>query len=147
VDEQQQILQIANSFREVNQNFYQATRKDAEACGVTPIQYLVLRMLKQYPNIGLNELSELMHTGASTASGVVDRLVQAGLVMRGKPETDRRAVVLNLSSEGEVLLSRTNERIMRRLSSLLELSDADIDHLLRIHQQIAHILQRAREEY
>jgi DNA-binding MarR family transcriptional regulator len=146
LDEQQQILRIANSFREVNQQFYQATRKDADVCGVTPIQYLVLRMLKQYPQIGLTELSDLMHTGASTTSGVVDRLVQAALVAREKLSTDRRAIVLKLTPEGEDLITRTNERIMNRLSSLLELSPEDVEHLLRIHRQMVTILQKAREE-
>jgi DNA-binding MarR family transcriptional regulator len=146
MDEQQQILRIANSFRGVTQCFYQATRKDAEASGLTPIQFLVLRMLKQYPQIGLTELSDLMHKGASTTSGVVDRLVHAGLIIREKPETDKRAVILHLTPKGEDLLNRTNERLMRRLSPLLQLSDDDVEHLLRIHQQIIHILLKAREE-
>jgi DNA-binding MarR family transcriptional regulator len=143
---QEKIMSITTSLRELNQNFYQTTRKDAETCGVTQIQYLVLRLLKQYPLIGLNELSDLMHTGASTTSGVVDRLVQAGVILREKPPTDRRAIVLKLSPEGEELMERMGKRIMKRLSPLLQIPDEDIGHLLRIHGQIVSILQQAREE-
>ncbi|WP_123040012.1 MarR family winged helix-turn-helix transcriptional regulator [Cohnella candidum] len=146
MDEQNPIIRITNSLRELNQTYFQTTRKEAEACGITQIQYLMLRLLKQYPKIGLNELSELMHTGASTASGVVDRLVQAGLIERDRLETDRRAVVLKLSPEGERLVEVTSERVLKRLSPLLSLSEEDIGHLLRIHAQIVHILQKARED-
>lgn len=140
----QKIALIVNSLRELNRSYYQATRKDAEACGVTQIQHLVLRILKQYPLIGLNELSDMLHTGASTASGVVDRLVHAGLIVRDRPETDRRAVILKLTEEGEELLARSSERVMKRLSPLLTLSDEDIEHLIRIHGQIITMLQKAK---
>ncbi|TJY43218.1 MarR family transcriptional regulator [Cohnella pontilimi] len=146
MEEQNPIVRISNSLRELNQTFFQTTRREAEACGTTQIQHLVLRLLKQYPMIGLNELSELMHTGASTASGVVDRLVHAGLIERDRLETDRRAVVLKLSPEGERLVEVTSERLLDRLSPLLSLPEEDVDQLLRIHGQIVQILQKAREE-
>ena len=144
MEDQEKIVRITRSLRELNQSYYQATRKDAESCGVTPIQHLALRLLKQYPMIGLGELSDLMYTGASTASGVVDRLVRAGLIVRDRLKEDRRAVVLKLSAEGEELLARTSERILRRLSPLLELSEEDVGHLLRVHGKIIDILQKAR---
>ncbi|MBW5444607.1 MarR family transcriptional regulator [Cohnella sp. CFH 77786] len=145
-DRQQRIMQITRSMRELNQSFYHATRKDAEACGITQIQYLVLRALKQHPMIGLGELSDLIYTGASTASGVIDRLVQAGLVVRDRLEEDRRAVALKLSPEGEELLNRVGERMMKRLSPLLQLSEEDVGQLLRIQGQMVNLLQQAREE-
>jgi DNA-binding MarR family transcriptional regulator len=146
VDDIKPIIRITDSLRELNQSFLQVTRKEAEACGLTQNQYLVLRKLKENPRIGLNELCDLMHTSASTASGVVDRLVHSGLIVREVPETDRRAVVLKLSPEGQELQKQTSERLMKRLSPLLTLSEDDIGQLLRIHSKIVHILQTVREE-
>lgn len=146
MDENQQIMRIMNSLRELNQSFYQATRKEVEAFGITQIQMLVLRMLKQNPLIGLNELSDRMHTSASTTSGLADRLVQAGLIARERPAKDRRAIVLKLTEEGERLLERISECFMNRLSPLWRLSAEDYSHLLRIHGQIVNILQQARED-
>lgn len=146
MEENNPIIRIGNSLRELNRAFFNATRKDAELCGVTPIQFLALRLLKHYPLIGLGELSELMHIGASTASGVVDRLVQAGLIRRERTEKDRRAVVLRLSQAGEDLLMQANDRIMKRLSPLMELPAPDVEHLLRIHEIMIDILRKAGEE-
>ena len=146
MDERSPIVRIGDSLRKLNQAFFQATRREAEACGVTPIQFLVLRILKKYPHIGLNELSELMYTGASTVSGIVERLVRAGLIKRERAEKDRRSVVLNLTSAGEELVVKAHERIMQRLSPLRQLSDEEVDHLLRIHETIIQILQQTRED-
>ncbi len=137
---------IVHSLRELNRAFYLAIRKDVEDFGLTNIQFRAMRLLKQFPKIGLNELSNLMHSGASTASGIVERLVHAGLVLRERPDWDRRALVLMLSPAGEELLEQANGRIMRRLSPMLELSNADVEHMLRIHKQIIAILERVREE-
>jgi DNA-binding MarR family transcriptional regulator len=145
-DEQNPILRIGESLRELNRLFFHTARMDAEICGVTPIQFMALRMLHKYPMIGLQELSQLMHTGASTASGVVDRLEKAGLILRKRAESNRRAIVLQLSPAGETLLAKADERIMKRLSPLKQLSDEDVEQLLRIHSKMIDILQKVREE-
>jgi len=144
--ESQRIMQLIHSLRELNQSLYQATRKETESTGITQIQLLALRRLHQHPSIGLNELADLMHMSASTASGVVERLVQAALVIRQHSDTDRRAVVLNLTEAGKQLVAQTSERILNKLSPLLELSDEDYNDLLRIHGQLIAMLQKARKE-
>ena len=146
MDEHQPIIQLMNSMRELNQSFFQATRKDAEAAGITYIQLLALKLLKHNPSIGLGELSERMYASASTTSGVVDRLVQAGLIERERPQSDRRSVVLKLTPEGERILELTSRRIMVRLAPLLQLPEEDFRHLLRIHGKIISILHQARED-
>ncbi len=147
VDEQLPFSRIMNSLRELNQSFFQATRKDAESFGVTRTQLMAMKIVKQNPTISLGELSDRMHSSPSTASGIVDRLVQAGWIARDRPQQDRRSVVLKLTPEGERLLELTSERIMNRLSPLMQqLPEEDIQHLLRIHGQIVNMLQQARED-
>ncbi|MBB6675480.1 MarR family winged helix-turn-helix transcriptional regulator [Cohnella nanjingensis] len=146
MEEQQRILAIFTSFREVNQAFYHSMSKSAYNQGITPIQFLVMKALAEQPQMGLSELSECLHTGKSTMSGVVDRLVRAGFVLRERPENDRRAIALRLTPKGEELWKRTNTMRVNRLAPILELSDEDQAHLLRIHGQIVDILQRVREE-
>lgn len=144
--ENQQIIQLIHSLRELNQSIYQATRKEVEMSGVTQIQLLALRRLHQHTSIGLNELADLMHMSPSTASGVVDRLVQAALVVREHSDHDRRAIVLNLTEEGKQLVTKTSELILNKLSPLLNLSEEDFHHLLHIHEQLVEMLHKARED-
>ncbi|WP_276352534.1 MarR family winged helix-turn-helix transcriptional regulator [Cohnella caldifontis] len=146
MDDRNPIVRIGDSLRELNRVFFHVTRRDCEEFGITPIQFLALRVLKQYPRIGLNELSELMHSGASTVSGVVDRLVQAGFIERERLEKDRRAVELNLSSAGNEMVEQMNDRILDRLSPLLTLSEEDIGHLLRVQGKIIDLLQNGEDK-
>lgn len=147
MDEQLPFSRIMNSLRELNQSFFQATRKDAEAFGVTRTQLMAMKILKNNPTISLGELSERMHSSPSTASGIVDRLVQAGLIVRDRTKQDRRSIVLKLTPEGERLLDLTSERIKGRLAPLMQqLPEEDVQHLLRIHGQIVNMLQQARED-
>ena len=144
--ETDRIDKIIRSLRELNQAFFQATRKYAEESGITHIQFFALRLLKQYPMIGLSELAIHMRASPSTVSGVVERLVQANLIMRERPEQDRRSLVLRLSPQGEELLAGTEARIMERLSPLLDIPDEDIEHMLKVHQQMIQILKKICEE-
>lgn len=147
MEQQLPFSKIMTSMRELNQSFFQATRKDAETFGITRIQLMVLKIVQQCSNLGMNELADRMHSSPSTVSGIVDRLVQAGLIVRDRPEKDRRSVVLKVTPEGKRLLELTSERIMNRLAPLMQqLSEEDVSHLLRIHGQIVNILQQARED-
>jgi DNA-binding MarR family transcriptional regulator len=66
--------------------------------------------------------------------------------MRERPEQDRRSLVLRLSPQGEELLAGTEARIMERLSPLLDIPDEDIEHMLKVHQQMIQILKKICEE-
>lgn len=146
MDEEQRIHNLFSSFREVNQVFYHTLLKTAQRQGITPIQFIAMKTLAEHPHIGLSELAERIHLGNSTVSGVVDRMVKAGFVVRERSETDRRTLLLNLSPKGEKLWQETNEIRLRFMSPLLELTNEDQAHLLRIHGQIVEILGRIREE-
>ncbi|HET7657363.1 MAG TPA: MarR family transcriptional regulator [Bacillales bacterium] len=131
--------QVVRSFRKVNKALYRLLREEAEVLDATVVQILVLRVLSQNPNIGLNELAERLQLGNSTMSGVVDRLVSAGLVVRERSHEDRRSLTMRLTNEGK---AKQNEAfgddsfLVERLSRILEIPGEDLEHLLRIHDQI-----------
>jgi MarR family transcriptional regulator, organic hydroperoxide resistance regulator len=131
---------LLRSIREMNKIMFRMAREDASSIGITVVQLMVLYKLSKKPNIGLNELSDALQLTNSTMSGVVDRLVHAGLIKRERSEIDRRAIVLRLTEEGESTLSRLvgeHSRFIKRLQeALAEISEEDLQHLLRIHQQI-----------
>lgn len=143
-DTQEKTQQVVRSFRKVNRVLYQLLREEADLLDATVVQILVLRVLFQHPNIGLNELAERLQLGNSTMSGVVDRLVSAGLVVRERSQEDRRSLTMRLTSEGE---KKQNEAfgddslLVKRLSKILEIPEEDLEHLLRIHEQIMEKLQ------
>ncbi len=90
--EQEQIVELLYSFRQVHLSFYQLFWKRAESLGTTWIQYLVLRTLRDHPDIGLTELADFILIGNSTTSGVVNLARQGGdggtQTLRDGPEID-----------------------------------------------------------
>lgn len=144
--DQSLISELFTSFREVNQSFYQSMQRAGQHLGVTPLQLLVMKNLQHKPQMSLSELSECLFVGPSTASGIVERMVKAKLVVRERPENDRRSISLRLTPEAEELWSKIDERRRTMLEPLNELDERDLSELLRIHADIVHILQKAREE-
>ena len=142
MNENHPIFRIGNSLRQLNQQFYNAARSEAERFGITPIQFMGLFVLKKHPMIGLGEFSELMYISPSTASGVIKRLTDAGLVLQERPEENRRALVLKLSESGETILRKANESIMQKLSCLMDLSDEEVEQLLRLHGRLLELLRK-----
>lgn len=140
------ISELFTSFREVNQSFYHSMQRAGQHLGVTPIQLLVLKTLRERPQMSLSELAECLFVGPSTASGIVERMVKAKLVTRERPENDRRSISLRLTPEGEGLWVKIDERRKMMLAPLNELGEEDLSDLLRIHGRIVQILHKAREE-
>lgn len=147
MEDQSLISELFTSFREVNQSFYHSMQRAGQHLGITPIQLLVMKTLRNKPQMSLSELSECLFVGPSTASGIVERMVKANLVFRERPENDRRSISLRLTPEGEQMWVKIDERRKIMLEPLNELGEDDLSDLLRIHSRIVQILHRVREEH
>lgn len=148
MDEQhyERTIQILHSFREIQQIYYRLLSKVAHQHGITPQQFMVLRTLALNPEMKLADLSDELHLGNSTTSGIVDRMVEAELVTRERSHADRRSVTLKLSEKGEQIWRELTERKMEWITPFMQMSAEDQLALLRIHKQFAHILQQYRKE-
>lgn len=69
--------------------------------GFTGPQIGLIFGLHKNPFSTLNEISQYMGLSKSTVSGIVDRLVGQGVIIREIPEDNRRIVRLSLSPEFE----------------------------------------------
>jgi DNA-binding MarR family transcriptional regulator len=89
---------------------------------LSPSRYYALVHLGNNPGMSLSELSELMLCDKSNATRIVRGLENEGLARRRPHETDRRAIRLFLSEDGDKLRRRAiaaHERYNRgRLQSL-----------------------------
>jgi MarR family transcriptional regulator, temperature-dependent positive regulator of motility len=74
--------------------------------GVTPIQYCVLRVLKEHPGIDQVTLAKFCALDTSTAADLAVRLEERGLVHRTMPMKSKRFRLLHLTPEGSALLKK-----------------------------------------
>jgi DNA-binding MarR family transcriptional regulator len=80
---------------------------------LTPVQFGALVVTKQYPGLDQATLAGLIAYDRTTIGGVVDRLVQKGLVLRVVNGQDRRARELRLTEAGERLLDAAMPHVER----------------------------------
>ena len=91
-------------------------------CEFTVPQLLLIHELYHHPNITLNELSERLSLSKSTVSGIINRLVQNGTVIRTVPEYNRRIVTLSLSTnileKSEIIVKIKTQHLAKLLEPI-----------------------------
>ena len=103
-----------------------------QAVGIPQRWYDVLVHLEESPDgIPMNELAERILYSKSGFTRVVDRMEEAGLVRRARPESDRRTILIVLTERGTETLERARRHhrdgIQRHFTR--HLTNADIKAL------------------
>lgn len=78
---------------------------------LTPVQYAALAKIEAQPGIDQVTLAGLIAYDRTTIGGVVDRLVQKGLMVREISATDRRSRVLKLTQLGSTTLHKLSSTV------------------------------------
>lgn len=89
-------------------------------------QVAVLRTVEASPGLGTAAVAERLQVAPNTVSTLVGELVSAGLLVRGRSESDRRAATLDLSAaarDGLALWARHREQVLGRALSALSAED------------------------
>lgn len=71
---------------------------------ITVPQFWVLDFLKDRKSAQMNELAAYMKLKLSSATGLIDRMVKHQLVKRVRSQTDRRVVMISITSKGKKIL-------------------------------------------
>jgi DNA-binding MarR family transcriptional regulator len=93
--------------------------------GVTMAQAKVLYVVLAAGHLRMSELASRLGIGASSASEVVERLVELGLLRRVDDADDRRQVVITATPDAAALIERFRELNQRQLREMLGRLDAD----------------------
>jgi DNA-binding MarR family transcriptional regulator len=103
------------------------------AADVTMAQMKALYLVSANGSLHISALAELLGVTLSTGSGLVDRLVDQGLLERRHDEVDRRHVVVRLSERGAGLVEQLRELNSRRMRSMISgIDDDDLAALGRV---------------
>jgi DNA-binding MarR family transcriptional regulator len=94
---------LARRFQQIAVAVFLAEIEEA-GYDLTPVQYAALAAVSATPGIDQVTLAGLIAYDRSTITGVVDRLVQKGLVARHERSGDRRARELKISDAGRQTL-------------------------------------------
>jgi len=65
------------------------------------------------------KLAAALGVSSSNVTGIIDRLVEQGLVSRKENPGDRRVLLLSVTEKGKMLLTNLRERRVRQMSEVL----------------------------
>lgn len=120
-------------------------RPDFLEIGITMPQAKILYLLAATGELHLSELVATLGVSLSTVSGIVDRLVEHGFIVRRDDPTDRRQVMVAPTPTGSNLVERFRELNRKQLQALLDLlPDDELGTVARaIDSLVAAVARRA----
>jgi len=87
--------------------------------GITGPQRLVLRVVAQFPDLSAGELAHIVRLHPSTITGILQRLVDRGLLERQRDPTDTRRARLRLKPRAHVFTKTSRGTVERVVTGAL----------------------------
>lgn len=119
-----QMLAVLTQFRVVVANLKKHYHDIEKSTGVTGTQLWALVAISQQPGLTVGTLARELAVHQSTASNLLDRLVEMGHVKRAREGADQRVVSLYLTAKGKLTANNAPQPSMGLLQhALLSLPD------------------------
>jgi DNA-binding MarR family transcriptional regulator len=131
-------------------------RFDSKACGrrhrkgmdFTLAQLRVMRLVSRHENCRMNELARMAGISMPTLTGIVDRLVRAGILARERDPNDRRAVRVHFTPKGKDMRDRHRRFRVERIGEMLKrLNSGERGELARSMEKTYSIVSKLASEY
>jgi DNA-binding MarR family transcriptional regulator len=109
------------AFRTSLRRFQRWSEDEARAAGLTHVQHQLLMAIKGHPGTSaptVGDLANYLLLRPHSAVELVDRAEAAGLVRRVPDAADARVVRVELTSRGDVLVTRLTQKHLAELHNL-----------------------------
>ena len=123
-DDLPEVLQFMRSLWELMHHLNRASKRMSQTLGVTGPQRLALRVIGLFPDISAGQLAHILHVHPSTLTGVLQRLIDQGLLVRTPAAGDRRRAQLRLTARGRRINRMREGTVEAAVSTTLRASSA-----------------------
>lgn len=108
---------IDNALFAFLQSIYLFEQREAAVFGVDWSEVYLLQLLIRHPGMRLSEISGRLKVKDFTASRMVTKLENAGLVHRAAAATDKRAIEVNITAAGQAKIKSIEDFNYATISS------------------------------
>ena len=131
---------VGYNLRKAQIAFFQSFQDAVAPHDITPGQFGVLILIRDNTGLSQSELGMAVGIDRSTMVAVIDRLENRGWVVRAPSPTDRRSDALELSAEGERLVSDLIPKVQAHERSMLgDLAAGEQQALLDLLRRIQRV--------
>ncbi|MDP2937658.1 MAG: MarR family transcriptional regulator [Candidatus Omnitrophota bacterium] len=122
------------------------TRRQANALykgQITLPQLFILDLLNRQGESKMTDMAHFMQVTTAAMTGIVERLVRDGYVVRVYDPEDRRIIKIKLTGKGNALVKKINQQRLKMFIEIFgSISEVDRQDYLRILMQIRDVLAR-----
>ncbi len=137
------IQKLGSVFPEIQRFFHNLSIEVSRTGEFTIAQYRVLSLLNHFGKMTVNDLKKHLNIAQSSASGIVDRLEQTGLLKKTAGSDDKRVTELELSAKAKKILSRKVESMDNVYRKILEgLNEKDQAEFVRSFETLFELVQK-----
>ena len=116
----QLVEEVIELQRQVNRLFRDSTDDAWMVMNLTRAQLKSLFFIGREKDANFRKLAAALSLSPSNLTGIIDRLVEQGLVTRNDDPADRRVVILRVTEKGETLIANLREHWTKQISAILE---------------------------
>jgi|GEM_PF-771802 len=127
-------------FKRLGQSFHEQTDT---ARRFTHAQYRVLALANRRDHWRMSDLAKRMALSPGSLTLMMDRLIEDGLISRGRSDKDRRVVIVRITEKGRSLLLERRAGLHRMAAGYISrLSDSEREELLQAISTLVRFLER-----
>lgn len=120
----------------------ESIEKKEEIEDLTVNQLQLVLIVKAHEKVSMTELSILLNVSLPSASVMVDRLVEKGLLVRSHSTTDRRKVEITVSENAVAEIKHVEDKLLESFVDLVEKIGLNTAReWLRVLQKIKPVLE------
>ena len=93
-------------------------RPELNEMGLTEQQWRIIRTLAQYQELDSTTLADKACILKPSLTGIINRMLETGLIVRRRSETDQRFSFISLSEEGQKIFAQMRGRMESRYQKI-----------------------------
>jgi DNA-binding MarR family transcriptional regulator len=146
-------FQLFNTLIAINDKYNQIEKCPhvcAEGLKVYPSQIRSIVMIGHNPGINITELAQRLEITKPSASELITRLVENGLVLKTRDDENSKEVILNITEKCRIILDdvdRRHEQMFQDFKSILgELGETNYELVIRFLKRVEYYLDEFLKE-
>ncbi|MTI81155.1 MAG: MarR family transcriptional regulator [Firmicutes bacterium] len=137
-------IQQLDQKMELAHRLFHTYLSDSTNISLSLAQMFLLKLLSEKGTCTPSSIAQEMGVTSGAITSLADRLHKQELISRERSESDRRVVMIKLTSKGEEAFKAVDAERMKRVVEIFsQLTEKDIDDLIRIYDKLIALLEKA----